>query len=139
MKSSNLFLFFFLLIIRKDEVEESELVNASGRRDNTNPVSKRVLLKELLGQVLGVLSRELGQRNNSDLVSLTSDSDQFIEVTSTALDLDVLNKEFLEGSDINDLVLSVCNGVDDKLFSPVRNHEARKIVNRNKIKENLPS
>jgi len=44
----------FLLVTSASNVVELELIVVFGRSNNTNPVTERVLLKELLGQVLKV-------------------------------------------------------------------------------------
>lgn len=55
--------------------------------------------------------------NNLDLaIAGLGDHDVFTEVTDTALDLDAVVEELLEGRDIEDLVASGLRSVDNELL-----------------------
>lgn len=110
-------LFIFLLLVRKDKVEESKLVDVLRGSDNTEPVSERVLLQESLGEVLDVLARELGVRDNLNLVAGSRHLDSVAKVASSVVDLDVFNKEFLEGGHVDDSIFGVGRAVNDELLS----------------------
>lgn len=127
-----------------DNVEELELVDSLGGGDDTEPVTELHLLQELLGprlriswsapcprnipsaalgrggerslQVLEVPAGQLVVGNDLDLsVTDLGDLDGLAQVADTALDLDLLVQELLEGRDIEDLVASGLRGVDDEL------------------------
>ena len=67
-------------------------------------------------QVLEVTTRELVVGNNLDLaLALLRNLDGLAEVADTALDLDLLVQELLEGRDIEDLVASGLRSVDNEL------------------------
>ena len=69
-------------------------------------------------QVLEVATREGNVSNDLDLaIAGLGDDDLVTEVTDTALDLDTVVEELLEGGDIEDLVASRLRGVDDELDS----------------------
>lgn len=69
-------------------------------------------------QVLEVATREGNVSNDLDLaITGLGDDDLVTEVTNTALDLDTVVEELLEGGDIEDLVASRLGGVDDELDS----------------------
>ena len=69
-------------------------------------------------QVLEVATREGNVSNDLDLaITGLGDDDLVTEVTNTALDLDTVVDELLEGGDIEDLVASRLGGVDDELDS----------------------
>lgn len=102
-----IFVFLFGFIVRESDIEELELVNTLGSSNNSDPISQRVLLEELLSQVLEVLSRELSSRNNSNLITLSADNNLVLEVTSSVINLDVFSEILLKSSDINDLALGV--------------------------------
>lgn len=54
--------------------------------------------------------------NDLDLaLTLLLDNDAVAEVVGSALDLDVIDEELLEGSDVEDLVASGLRSVDDEL------------------------
>jgi hypothetical protein len=136
----NLLLILLSLVV--DDVVEAELVDALGGRDDTEPVTELLLLEVLLGpvkekrhqvsemalvrlsmmvpiinlQVLEVATREGDVSNNLDLtVTNGVDNDVLTEVADTALDLDAVVEELLEGRDIEDLVASGLRSVDDEL------------------------
>ena len=131
-------LVLILISLVVDDVEELELVNTLGGGDDAQPVTKLHLLKELLGpvnpavsipedttilgrrqkflQVLEVAAGELIVGNDLDLaVTLLGDDDSVTQVTDTAVDLDALVQELLEGGDIENLVAGRLRGVDDEL------------------------
>lgn len=127
-----------------DDVEELELVHSLRGRDDTEPVTELHLLEELLGptvrnitvsilpqtypspkvskrmdvslQVLEVPAGQLVVGNDLDLaITDLGDLDGLAQVADTALDLDLLVQELLEGGDIEDLVAGGLRGVDDEL------------------------
>lgn len=114
---SKCLLFIFLLLVRQDKVEESKLVDVLRGSDNTKPVSERVLLQESLGEVLDVLAGELGVRDNLDLVAISGHLNSVTEVASSVVDLDVFNKELLEGGHVDDFIVGVGRSVNDELLS----------------------
>ena len=68
-------------------------------------------------QVLEVTTREGNVSDNLDLaIARLGDVDLVTEVTDTALDLDAVVEELLEGRDVEDLVASGLRSVDDELF-----------------------
>jgi len=75
---------------------------------------------ERYSQVLEVATREGDVSNDLDLaLANLGDDDVVTEVADTALDLDAVVEELLEGGDIEDLVASGLRSVDDELKSPV--------------------
>jgi hypothetical protein len=79
-------------------------------------------------QVLEVSSRELGVRSDlnfsiADILDLYG----IAKVSDTAVDLDLVLKELLEGGDVEDLVACGLRSVDDELFplsAPILLHTA---------------
>lgn len=68
-------------------------------------------------QVLEVATGEGDVGNNLDLAITNGVDDNVVtEVTDTALDLDAVVEELLEGRDIEDLVASGLGSVDDELW-----------------------
>jgi len=117
-QSINFFLLIILVSVIVNDVEESELVDTLRSRHNTEPIPELLLLEELLGQVLEVSSREVDVRNNLDLsIANLRDLHNVAEVTDTAVDLDLVLEELLEGGDIEDFVAGGLRGVDDELLS----------------------
>jgi hypothetical protein len=117
-----------------DNIEESELVDTLRSRNNSEPISQLLLLEELLcperkvlagckcsrrkkhSQVFEVSSRELLVGSDLDFtITDLLDLDDVAEVTNTAVDLDLILEEFLEGADIEDLVAGRLRSVDDEL------------------------
>lgn len=138
-------LFLILLSLVVDDVVEAELVDTLGGGDDAEPVTELLLLEVLLGaelrktqwsaklrskhigrstrgidknsQVLQVAAGEGDVGNNLDLaIAGLGDDNVFTEVTDTALDLDAVVEELLEGGDIEDLVASGLRSVDDELL-----------------------
>jgi len=110
-------LFVILLSFIVNNIEEPEFVDTLGSRDNAKPIPQLLLLEELLRQVLEVSSRKLSVCNNLDLaVTLLRDLNGITEVANTAVDLDFVLKELLEGGDIEDLVAGGLRSVDDELL-----------------------
>jgi hypothetical protein len=73
--------------------------------------------KWIYSQVLEVSSRELGVRSDLNLpIAEILDLHDITEVPDTAVDLDLVLKELLEGGDIEDLVARGLRSVDDELF-----------------------
>jgi len=69
-------------------------------------------------QVLEVATREGNVSNNLDLaVTRLGDDDFVTKVADTALDLDAVVEELLEGRDVEDLVARGLRSVDDVLSS----------------------
>lgn len=138
-KRSNLLLILLTLVV--DDVVEAELVDTLGGGDDAQPVTELLLLEELLGPVeqftlVSILSRSLfleGRRGNVQVLEVTTrernvsdnldlaitrlgDVDLVTEVTDTALDLDAVVEELLEGRDVEDLVARGLRSVDDELI-----------------------
>lgn len=68
-------------------------------------------------QVLEVTTREGNVGDNLDLaITRLGDVDLVTEVTDTALDLDAVVEELLEGRDVEDLVARGLRSVDDELI-----------------------
>ena len=68
-------------------------------------------------QVLEVATREGNVSNDFDLaVNGLGDDDLVTEVADTALALDAVVEELLEGRDVEDLVACGLRSVDDELF-----------------------
>lgn len=71
-------------------------------------------------QVLEVATREGNVSNNLDLaVTGVGDGDLVTEVADTALDLNAVVQELLEGRDVEDLVARGLRSVDDVLQHPL--------------------
>lgn len=71
-------------------------------------------------QVLEVATREGNVSNNLDLaVTGVGDGDLVTEVADTALDLNAVVQELLEGRDVEDLVARGLRSVDDVLQLPL--------------------
>lgn len=85
---------------------EGQLVFVGLGRNKSDPVSQLVLLQVLLGQVLQVLTRELGSRNNGDNGTIFFNSDGLTQVTDVTFNLDVV-----------DQVLSVRSWIENTVFS----------------------
>jgi hypothetical protein len=67
-------------------------------------------------QVLEVSSRELGVCSNLNLsIAKVLDLHDITEVPDTAVNLDLVLKELLEGGDVEDLVACRLRSVDDEL------------------------
>lgn len=106
-----------LSVVIVDNVEELELVDALGGRDDAQPVAELHLLEELLGQVLEVAARQVVVGNNLNLaVARLRDGNGLAQVADTAVDLDAVGKVLLEGGDVEDLVAGGLRGVDDELL-----------------------
>jgi hypothetical protein len=137
---NHLVLIFLRIVVHN--VEESQLVNTLGGGDNSEPVSQLLFLEELLrpiqsissaftpsiytfprnedmieySQVLEISARELRVRNNLDLsIANLGDLDGISEVSDTAINLDLVLEELLEGGDVEDLVACGLRGIDDEL------------------------
>jgi hypothetical protein len=68
-------------------------------------------------QVLEISARELRVRNNLDLsIANLGDLDSISEVSDTAINLDLVLKELLEGGDVEDLVACRLRSIDDELW-----------------------
>ena len=68
-------------------------------------------------QVLEVSAGELGVRNDLNLsIADLRDLDDITEVANTAVDLNLVLEELLEGGDVEDLIASGLRSVDDELF-----------------------
>jgi len=110
-------LFLILLSLVVDDVVEAELVDTLGGGDDAEPVTELLLLEVLLGEVLQVAAGEGDVSNNLDLaIAGLGDDNVLTEVTDTALDLDAVVEELLEGGDIEDLVASGLRSVDNELL-----------------------
>lgn len=89
--------------------------------DESDPVSDLVLLQVSLGQVLQVLTGELGVRDNNDLVSLLGDGDVGTQVTNVTTDLDVVNQVLSVRGRVENTLLSWSGSVDGESLSLVVN------------------
>ena len=70
----------------------------------------------MYSQVLEVSSRELGVCGNLNLsIAKILDLHDITEVPDTAVNLDLVLKELLEGGDVEDLVACRLRSVDDEL------------------------
>ena len=90
---------------------------------------------ECYSQVLEVSSRELGVCGNLNLsIADILDLNDIAEVSDTAVNLDLVLEELLEGRDVKDLIACGLRRVDDELFpssapiffhttSPLHNNE----------------
>lgn len=90
-----------------------QLVLVTSNRDESDPVSDLVLLQVSLGQVLQVLTREVGASNNDDLVSVFSDGDLVTQVTWYTFDLDVLTQKFNISLLVKNTIFGRSRGVDN--------------------------
>lgn len=130
-------LLLILLSLVVNDVVEAELVDTLGGGDDTEPVTELLLLEVLLGaglggmvsgasqisksaqrnsQVLQVAAGEGDVSNDLDLaLAGLGDHDVVTEVADTALDLDAVVEELLEGGDIEDLVGGRLRSVDNEL------------------------
>ena len=86
-------------------------------RNESDPVSELVLLQESLGQVLQVLTGELGGRDNDDLVTFLGDRNGLTQVTDDTVNLDVFNQVFNVSLLVENGVLDWSRSVNDKLLS----------------------
>ena len=72
----------------------------------------------LYSQVLEISARELRVRNDLDLsIANLGDLDDISEVSDTAINLDLVLEELLEGGDVEDLVAGGLRSIDDELWS----------------------
>lgn len=85
---------------------EGQLVFVGLSRNKSDPVSQLVLLQVFLGQVLQVLTRELGGGNNGDNGTIFLNSDGLTQVTKVTFDLNVVDQVLSVGSWVEDTVLS---------------------------------
>lgn len=106
----------FILLLLGDGVE-LQLVLVLLDRNESDPVSKLVLLQESLGQVLQVLTGELGSGDNNNLVTLLSDGDFLTQVTDDTVNLDVFNQVLNVSLLVENSVLNWSRSVNDKLLS----------------------
>ena len=86
-------------------------------RDESDPVSDLVLLQELLGQVLEVLTRELGVRDNDNLVVFGSDGNVITQVTNNVVNLDAFGQVLDVGFLVEDTVFNGGGAVNNELLS----------------------
>jgi hypothetical protein len=139
IEGANLLLILLSLVV--NDVVEAELVDTLGGGDDAEPVTELLLLEVLLGpvermwsagcrmpklhrkensQVLEVATGEGDVSNDLDLaLASLGDDDVVTEVADTALDLDAVVEELLEGGDVEDLVARGLRSVDDELRSSV--------------------
>lgn len=107
---------FLILLVGLNGVE-GQLVGTLLDRDESDPVSDLVLLQVLLGQVLQVLTRELGGGDNSDNVVGLLDNNVVTQVTDNTLNFDLVVQELDVRSWVKDTVLSWSGDVDSVLVS----------------------
>jgi hypothetical protein len=118
--SSTKHLLFILLFLILHDIEEPKLIHALTGGHYTQPVTKLLLLQELLGQVLEVAAGELDVRDDFDLIAADLGDGHIVpEIAGAAFDLDAVMQELLEGADIEDLVGDGLRAVDGKLVAPV--------------------
>lgn len=86
-------------------------------RNESDPVSELVLLQESLGQVLQVLTGELGGRDNDDLVTFLGDRNGLTQVTDDTVNLDVFNQVLNVSLLVENGVFDWSRSVNDKLLS----------------------
>jgi hypothetical protein len=129
-------LFLILLSLVVDDVVEAELVDTLGGGDDTEPVTELLLLEVLLGaglkSMVSGVSRISAQQGNSQVLQVAAgegdvsndldlalaglgNHDVVTEVADTALDLDAVVEELLEGGDIENLVGGRLGSVDNEL------------------------
>lgn len=94
----------FISFILWSDLVESQLVLVGLRGDESDPVSQLVLLQVLLGQVLQILTRELGSGNNGNDRTVFFNGDSVTQVTGSTFHLDVFNQELSIRSWIEDTV-----------------------------------
>jgi hypothetical protein len=69
-------------------------------------------------QVFEISARELRVRNNLDFsIADLGDLDSISEVSDTAINLDLVLKELLEGGDVENFVACGLRSIDDELWS----------------------
>jgi hypothetical protein len=137
IKSSTDSLLVIVIGLVVDDVEELELVDTLASGDHAEPVTELHLLEELLGpaqsdeqtdgsrlelrgnsQVLQVSAGQLVVGDDLDLaLALLVDHDGLAKVANTAIDLDLVLEELLEGGGVEDLVAGRLLGVDDELHA----------------------
>lgn len=106
---------FLVLLVLSNGVE-LQLVLVLLDRHESDPVSELVLLQVSLGQVLQVLTGELGGRDNNDLVAVLGDRGALTQVTDNTVDLDVLNQVLDVSLLVEDTVVHRGRGVNDELL-----------------------
>jgi hypothetical protein len=110
-------LVLLLLTLLANDVEELEGVLALVGGDDAEPVTKLLLLEELLCQVLDVATGELLVSDDLDAaITEVGDVDALAEVAGEAVDLDALLEEGGEGGCVEDTVVHGLGGVDDELW-----------------------
>lgn len=104
-------LLFVSLVLWSDLVEgQSVLVGLY--RDESDPVPQLVLLQILFGQVLQILTRELGSGDNCNDGAVLLDRDSITQVTSGTIDLNMFNQELSIGSWVENTVLNWRRNID---------------------------
>ena len=133
---NHLVLIFLRIVVHN--VEESQLINTLGGGDNSEPVSQLLLLEEFFcpvqsissafipltyifprseemvvySQVLEISARELRVRNNLDLsIANLGDLDGISEVSDTAINLDLVLKDFSKAETSKILSLAGCEAL----------------------------
>lgn len=109
-------LLIIILRLISNHIEELEAVLSFAGANHTQPITKLLLLEELLSQVLEVPAREILVCDNLDpSISQIGNGDGVAQVTSAAFDLDALLEESGEGGWVEDAVLGRLGCVDDEL------------------------
>jgi len=111
----HLFLIILFFIFTLVDVVILKQVSLLISGDDTEPVTKLMLLEEALGKVLEVSLGEMNGSVDGDLVVGTDNLDLVFKVVGTAVDLDVVMEVLLIGGNIKDLVRGRTRAVDDKL------------------------
>jgi hypothetical protein len=92
----------FLLVV---QVEVTKLVRGLVGSNNTDVITEKLLLQELLGEVLEITLRHVDLGGHVHLVTITVNRDGVTEHTWLTLDLNSVTEELLESIDIENLVL----------------------------------
>lgn len=108
------FVFFFFVFSDRVELQGVLVLLDS---NESNPVSDLVLLQVSLGQVLQVLTGELGVGNNNDLGTFSRDRDFVTQVTDNTFDLDVFNQVLNVTFLVENTVFNWSGNVNDELLS----------------------
>lgn len=109
------FLFFFVILV---DVEVTELIGVLVRGDDVEPVTKLVLLQELLSQVLQV-SLGVSNSGRDDDLGAAGVTGNFntggAELTGLTIDLEAVVEEVFEGGGIKDTVGNWSITIDHEL------------------------
>ena len=94
----------------------------------------RTELRGVYSQILEVATGEGDVSNDLDLALASLGDDNVVtKVADTALNLDAVVQELLEGGDVEDLVASGLRSVDDELYSSVSGLSAADVLSMQKL------